>query len=174
MERSKLVCCFFLFTLATYFVGGNLGYATGVDPSDTTTAANQQSKYEEPVFDSPRQQRRHQETLNRLETMDASNGDPTGPDDWFVVGGRVGDTVNFDVFQGTRDVARRIVEFRTAYGNNCQWRVFDRTSDEAAARVMLADVKSRFENWRREQEQLAEVYRRSTLGFARSFLRSSS
>lgn len=113
-----------------------------------------------PSFETPKQRKRYEKVLRRLDNMKASDGGKsTTSTDWFVVGGIAGNEVNFDAFQGTQNVAQRAVEFTTAFGNNCQWRVFYRTSDEAVARQELEGLNLRFEQWVGQQQRLAAAYR---------------
>ncbi len=162
MERPKSHLLFLSLSVFAFVVSAERCHATVVDSPDSTAASQQADESKTPVFERRKDQRQYEKILLRLARLETEDGSETSPDDWFVVGGATGDgSVNFDVFQGTEDVARRVVEFTAAYDNQCQWRIFHRTSDQSEAQELLGDVKSRYANWVREQKQLAEAYRQS-------------
>ncbi len=89
--------------------------------------------------------------LTQLQSMKVNGDGEALANDWFVVGGSLGDNVNFDVFQGEQYVADRVVEFIKSSNNKGQWRIFHRVQDEDKANELVATVKSDYRKWRQSQ-----------------------
>ncbi|MDA7926038.1 hypothetical protein N9B46_04260 [Mariniblastus sp.] len=114
-----------------------------------------------PLFEDSKQQRKYESVLNGIRNLKPADGNTGSSNDWFVVGGVVGNQANFDAFQGEEDVARRVVEFLDQTDNRCQWKIFSRQTDAYAAQENVSKVKSEYQQWRQAQINRQNAIRRS-------------
>jgi hypothetical protein len=124
-------------------------------------------------FEDKKQQRQYEDVLKGLRSMKLSSGGEVSEDDWFVVGGVVGNQANFNSFQGEEDVARRVVEFVAITENRCQWRIFSREEDSYVAEEMVSKVKTNYQQWKQAQYNRMMAAHRSQQRAASSYRRSS-
>ena len=109
-----------------------------------------------------------EDLVSKLHAMEIHGGGEPLEEDWFVVGGSLGNEVNFDAFQGERDVAKRVVDFVESTNDEGQWRIFYRVQDSEKAQELLSKVKRDYQKWRREQAQAAVATQRRTQATRRS------
>lgn len=108
------------------------------------------------------------EIVEQLHSMEIHGGGDPLEDDWFVVGGSVGSDVNFDAFQGERDVAQRVVDFVESTNDEGQWRVFYRVQDPEKAEELVSKVQSDYGKWHRKQQRAAAAAQRRVQAAQRS------
>lgn len=125
-----------------------------------------------PIFEDSKQQQKYESVLSGIRNLKLRDGNEGTSNDWFVVGGVVGNQANFDAFQGEEDVARRVVEFLDQTGNRCQWKIFSRETDAYSAQENVSKIKSEYQQWRQvqinrqnaiirsQQQAAANAYRR--------------
>ena len=121
---------------------------------------------EDAVFENKNQQRQYERVLKRIQSMNPAGGEESNADDWFVVGGAIGNEVNFDAYQGEKYVARRVAEFIKETRNRGQWKIYSRAPDSEIAQEQLEAVKFSYENWRQaEYNRMAanEIYRQNQI-----------
>lgn len=109
-----------------------------------------------------------EELIEKLHSMEVQGGGDPLEDDWFVVGGSVGSDVNFDAFQGERNVAERVVDFLESTNDRGQWRVFYRVQDSEKAEELVSKVKNDYGKWRRQQQRTAAAAQRRVQAAQRS------
>ncbi|MDG1511341.1 MAG: hypothetical protein P8R31_06560 [Mariniblastus sp.] len=114
-----------------------------------------------PLFEDSKQQRKYESVLNGIRNLKLNDGNEGTSNDWFVVGGVVGNQANFDAFQGEEDVARRVVEFLEQTDNRCQWKIFSRETDAYTAQENVSKVQSEYQQWRQAQINRQNAIRRS-------------
>lgn len=109
-----------------------------------------------------------EDIVAQLQSMEVRGGEKALPEDWFVVGGSIGNDVNFDVFQGEQYVAKRVVEFIESTNNQGQWRVFHRIPDEEQAKELVDSVERDYRKWKRNQAASVRAARSQTSQRGRS------
>ncbi len=114
-----------------------------------------------PLFEDTKQQQKFESVLNGIRKLKLNDGNDGTSNDWFVVGGIVGNQANFEAFQGEEDVARRVVEFLDQTDNRCQWKIFSRETDAYTAQENVSKVKSEYQQWRQTQINRQNAIRRS-------------
>jgi hypothetical protein len=157
------------------------GDTDGIDPTQPSASLNPSSAGNTGLpssspsgilFEDQKQQRQYETILKKLRSMKRSSGGESREDDWFVLGGTVGNQSNFNTFQGEEYVAQRIVEFMSLNNNRCQWRVFSREENSSVAQEMVSQVKTSYLQWKqaeynrlvanyRAQQQRAAAYQRA-------------
>ena len=118
------------------------------------------------TFENKNQKRQYERVLSQIQSMKPTQGGTAAADDWFVVGSAFGDQVNFETYQGEKNVAIRIAQFTTATRNRGQWRIYARASDSELADEQLATARSNYQSRRQAQYNrlLAnEIVRRSQI-----------